>query len=81
MKVVYGRTVALGCTCPMDGGACHRNIVRRAVLRAAVRKKQEMDSRRRDRDQQFRPRSRSPPSSGGHRSYEPPRFGGRPRFG
>ena len=27
----------------MDGGACHRNIVRRAVLRAAVRKKQEMD--------------------------------------
>ena len=83
MKVVDGRTVALGCTCPMDGGACHRNIIRRAVLRAAMRKKQELDSRRRDRDRRQRSRSRSPPPPpfGGHRSHAPLRFGERPSLG
>ena len=80
-KVVDGRTVALGCTCPMDGGACHRNVIRRAVLRAAMRKMQELDSRRRDRDKRSRSRSRSPPPFGGRRSYAPPRFGGRPSRG
>lgn len=80
-KVVDGRTVALGCTCPMDGGACHRNVIRRAVLRAAMRKMQELDSRRRDRDQRSRSRSRSPPQFGGRRSFAPPRFGGRPSYG
>ena len=42
-KVVDGRTIALGCSCPLDGGACHRNILRRAILQAAERKRREID--------------------------------------
>mmetsp|Transcript_47571 Transcript_47571/g.154407 ORF Transcript_47571/g.154407 Transcript_47571/m.154407 type:complete len:92 (+) Transcript_47571:375-650(+) len=80
-KVVNGRTVALGCSCPMDGGACHRNVLRRAVLRAAVRMRREINSRRYERVQQPRSRSRSPPPFGGHRSRSPPRFGGHWREG
>ena len=80
-KVADGRTIALGCTCPMDGGACHRNVLRRVILRAAERKRREIDSRQYERTRQRRSRSRSPPRYGEQRFGErrprtPPRFGG-----
>lgn len=84
-KVADGRTIALGCTCPMDGGACHRNVLRRVILRAAERKRREINSRQYERTRQRRSRSRSPPRYGEQRfgerrSRSPPRFGGQ-RFG
>ena len=42
----------------MDGGACHRNVLRRAVLRVAVRMRREIISRRYECVQQPRSRSR-----------------------
>ena len=59
-KVVDGRTIALGCSCPLDGGACHRNILRRAILQAAERKQREIDSRLYDRLRGRRHRSLMP---------------------
>ena len=79
-KVVDGRTIALGCSCPLDGGACHRNILRRAILQAAERKQREIDLRLYDRlrGRRHRSRSRSPPLPfGGGRSHSSQRFGGR----
>ena len=78
-KVARGRTIALGCSCPMDGGACHRIVLRRAILQAAERKRREIDSRLYERSQgrHRRSRSRSPPLFGEQRSHSPQRSGGR----
>ena len=63
-----GRPIVIGCTCPMDGLPCHRDIIRRAVVRrAATMQKADEEKRARrwrsfDRGQsRDRDRSRSRP--------------------